>query len=156
MTWNGFLPEGITCKKCGKELSGENGPRPAESYLGTYTGLCYKCSFEAPYIVEVHSDGAITWSYPPHCPNWRRDREEATGYPNCPTCEGSGRIYVPRDFKRGGPYYKYCEECFNLFYNYPKRYEQTRDYDAWRDEIWDQIRDDEQRAIKAAMMLKMN
>jgi len=121
MDKNGFLPKGIKCDQCGKELSGENGPRPAESYAGSFTGLCYSCQNGGPYIVKEHFDGAITRSYPPHSPSWRRDREEQTGYPDCPECNGSGRKYHDQPLSRGGGYYGYCEPCFNKYYNHPLR-----------------------------------
>ncbi len=65
MDRNGFLTGPLNCNQCGKELSGENGPRPAETYAGTYTGLCYSCEKGGALIVKKHFEGAVTYSYKP-------------------------------------------------------------------------------------------
>lgn len=86
----GMFPKGWTCKRCGRELDDGTRGRPAELYAGTYTGLCYPCTNEGPYVSEIREDGCQVWSYPPHCPSWRRDRETFYGYPDCDKCKGSG------------------------------------------------------------------
>lgn len=99
------------CKDCGKEL----GKIPSEIYPGTYNGLCYSCTNKGGYIVKIYTDGCRVISYPPHCPSWRRDREEYYSYVGCPKCGGTGRNYVSRAMSKGGPYYRYCERCLKEF-----------------------------------------
>lgn len=120
MNERGFLPR-HDCKRCGKPLQGEDSGRPAELYLGTYTGLCYPCTNAGPWIEHTDSDGAQHWNCPPHCPSWRRDREPYTGYADCPTCKGAGRLYVSRGYPQGGPYYQSCKTCFDRYYAHPLR-----------------------------------
>lgn len=117
--WDGFYPQ-HDCKKCGKPLNAD-GYHPAELYAGTYTGLCYGCEKSGPFVAKEHLDGAQTISYPPHCPSWRRDREEQIAYPDCPDCEGKGRFYVSRPFASGGGYYRYCPNCLGRFSSHPLR-----------------------------------
>lgn len=120
--WNGFLGRddysdplatgaGIDCKQCGAELSGPNGPRPAESYAGTFTGLCYRCSNGAAYVAREHDDGCQEWSYPPHCPSWRRDRETFYGFADCHLCHGAGRKVEYRPLSSGGSFPRQCHVC---------------------------------------------
>jgi len=145
MEWDGFPPEGVKlkCDRCGVELSGRDGDRPAESYLGTYTGLCYTCQNAGPYVVETFFDGAKRLSYPPSCPSWRRDRELYTAYGDCPTCKGSGTQWWT-SYPSG--YRSYCEACFKRFINHPVRVADR----AFEDEVNDQVTDDLKRAIKWA------
>lgn len=105
------IPSKLTCQKCGKTL----GKIPAETYAGTYTGLCYDCQNSSSYVIEKFSDGAMTISYPPSCPSHRRDRGHHTAYADCPKCGGTGRKYVSRCMSMGGPYYEYCPDCLNKF-----------------------------------------
>lgn len=133
MAFDGMLPEGAKCKKCGKLLNADGG-HPAELFLGTYTGLCYSCERSGPYTVGVFKlDGAVKISYPPHSPAWSREREEYTGYPDCPDCQGSGRRYVSRPLYRGGSYYSYggsyysyCRRCHETFWDHPRRKRHSR------------------------------
>lgn len=104
----------LACVNCGKELNSD-GMHPAETYAGTYTGLCYSCQNSESYIIEKFSDGAMIISYPPHCPSFRRDREHYTAYSDCPKCKGTGRYYISRCMSQGGPYYGYCTECSKRF-----------------------------------------
>jgi len=120
MSWDGMLPP-HPCKRCGKPLNADGG-HPAELYAGTYTGLCTQCQNTGPYVVkEYGADGAQRISYPPHCPAWRRDREEFIAYPDCRECGGTGRIYVDRGWKHGGPYYRPCDRCLDRFRGHPGR-----------------------------------
>ena len=119
MSWDGMYHQ-HNCKQCGKPLNADGG-HPAELYAGTYTGLCYHCQNEGPYVVKAYCDGAQRISCPPHCPSWRRDREEYTAYPDCPDCHGTGRHYVSRADGKGGSYYRHCECCFERFYAHPGR-----------------------------------
>ena len=130
MTWDGMLPQ-QDCQRCGKPLNTDGG-HPAELYAGTFTGLCYKCEREGPYVVKTYSaDGAQRISYPPSCPSWRRDRVEHIAYPDCPQCKGTGRIYVDRPWRTGGGYHKSCDRlsacvpaqagCLERFSGHPGR-----------------------------------
>lgn len=88
---NGHYESGLTCRQCGKALDGPNGNNPAETYAGTYNGLCYPCTSAQGYITHVDVlDDALHWSYPPHLPSWRRDREHQIGYADCRMCGGGG------------------------------------------------------------------
>jgi hypothetical protein len=124
MTWDGMYPQ-HNCKQCGQVLN-PDGHRPAELYAGTYTGICYACERSGPYVVEAHIDGAMLFSYPPHCPAWRRDRETYYTYLDCNECGGTGRHYVSRSAAYGGPYSRYCESCMQRFFEYPKRVKARR------------------------------
>ena len=121
MSWNGFLLEGSKCRSCGKALDGENGDRPAESYMGTYTGLCSSCCMAPAYVMRTDFDGAQHWSYPPHCPSWRRDREDYRAYPDCPDCKGAGCQWVSRSLRVGGSYRSHCERCSRQYWEHPIR-----------------------------------
>lgn len=121
MAWDGFLKD-MHCKRCGVKLQGQGDGRPAESYAGTYTGLCYKCE-KAPVIV-LHTyplDGCKLKEYAPHSPSWRRDRESYHAYDDCPDCKGKGHNIISRSFAQGGSYPSYCTTCFNRFWDHPRR-----------------------------------
>lgn len=109
MDGKGFSPC-QNCKKCGNALN-KNGDYPAELYAGTFTGLCYTCERAAPYLLERMSDGMLLWSFPPHCPSWRRDREFFYGWEDCSACKGKGRILVKRSMRQGGSYSRQCRKC---------------------------------------------
>jgi len=120
MTWDGMLPP-QDCQRCGKPLNADGG-HPAELYAGTFTGLCYTCEREGPYVVKTYSaDGARRISYPPSCPSHRRDREEHIAYPDCHQCKGTGRITVDRPWRTGGGYHKPCDACLQRFSAHPGR-----------------------------------
>ena len=126
---DGMLPAHL-CKCCGAEL----GKNPAEVYLGTYTGLCYACQNGAAYPERTYSSGAVTWSFPPHCPAWRRDREHFIGFADCtdPRCGGQGRIMISRRDSQGGSYPINCDACSTRHYSHPlTRREQAEHTDAW-------------------------
>lgn len=119
MTWDGMLPAGITCKNCDAELGTRN---PAERYAGTYTGLCYKCQNQGPFIIARYNmDGAIEISYAPSSPSWRRDREDYVAYKDCENCKGTGYKWSTRTPPSAGSYRSYCKLCFNKFYRNPIR-----------------------------------
>ena len=109
----GFLPRGIKCKSCGKVLNTDGG-NPAESYLGTFTGICQKCESAPPFRVETLVSGAVLWSCPPHCPSWRRDRETYLQFPDC-TCS-NGR---EREGYGYGQHFKQCPRCSERHYAHP-------------------------------------
>lgn len=112
------------CLRCGKPLDGENGRNPAESYAGTFTGLCYPCSGVPAYVEVIYIfDGAQRVSWPPHLPSWRRSREDFTGYPDCENCEGMGatRGYSPGTW--GGQMWNYCKPCSERFHAARKLYD---------------------------------
>jgi hypothetical protein len=104
----GMFPEGWICLSCGKRLNAD-GNHPAELYAGTFNGLCYACTSAPGFVARVLPDGCQLWSYPPHCPSWRRDRERAYGYPDCGTCKGSGRI--SHGSWTSPP--RHCDDCFD-------------------------------------------
>jgi len=113
-SWDGMYPK-HSCKKCGKPLNAD-GNHPAELYTGTYTGLCYGCEKSSAYVVKEYRDGAKRISYPPHCPSWRRNREEFVAYDDCPDCGGKGRKMISRTFGVGGSYPINCEKCADRYY----------------------------------------
>lgn len=130
MAWDGMLgSEGsVPCNRCSKPLN-PNGHRPAELYAGTYTGLCYTCQNSSAFCTHIEFlDRAEHWEFPPHCPSYRRDRENYIGYNDCSDCDGRGSKRVSRSFPQGGPYRKYCDTCFSRYYNHPirERYSQRR------------------------------
>ena len=113
----GMYPQ-HTCRQCHKPLNADGG-HPAELYAGTYTGLCYQCEGGAAYRVHTNPvSGAETWSHPPHCPSWRRDRETFLHYDGCEHCR-HGRIMVYRPGPQGGSYPKQCESCSQKHYRHP-------------------------------------
>jgi hypothetical protein len=113
----GHFPETWCCLRCGKPLDGEHGRNPAETYAGTYNGLCYPCTGKEPYVEAIYTfDGAQRVSWPPHCPSWRRDRESFKGYPDCENCKGMG---ATRGYSGGmwsGPMWHYCHPCSERFH----------------------------------------
>lgn len=120
MQWDGFLT-GCTCKRCGRQLQGLGDGRPAESYAGTYTGLCYDCERQGERLLRTAFDGCATWEFPPHCPAWRRDREQFKGYAGCPVCRGKGRLMRYQEPRFGGSYSTNCEPCSKRYYAHPRR-----------------------------------
>lgn len=113
------------CQGCGKELDGEYGPNPAETYAGTFNGLCYTCTGKSPFVVSIAElDNARLVSWPPHLPSWRRDRETFYGYEDCQHCEGLGakRAYRPRSsVSGGGPLWERCSSCGPRYWDHPRR-----------------------------------
>jgi hypothetical protein len=134
MSWNGFLPKGVKCKQCGAVLEGEGEGRPAESYLGTYNGLCYPCTGKSPYFTgEVLLSGAHVYSHPPSCPSHRRDRETYYFFEDCKDCQfGCVRKYSSGPF--GGSYNAQCEKCSKRHYGHPTIVAQTvaREKRGWK------------------------
>lgn len=120
MNASGFLPP-HPCKACGATLRGDGTGYPAELYAGTYTGLCYPCTLNKTYVVRTLADGAAVVSHPPHCPSWRRDREEYRGYQGCSVCRGLGRVMISRAGSQGGSYATQCKPCGDTFYSHPTR-----------------------------------
>ena len=99
------------CKRCSKPLHGKDSGYPAELYAGTFTGLCYQCTDSGPVLLGRWEDGCELWEHPPHCPSWRRDREQFVGFSGCAICGGKGRLMVSRHHAAGGPYPKQCQTC---------------------------------------------
>ncbi len=116
----------LNCVSCNSCLSGPDGPRPAETYGGTYTGLCYACERGPRMIVGRWACGAVKWSYPPSCPSWRRDREEYVGYSDCKKCNGDGCKWISRSDGDGGSYRAYCSDCSKRWHEYPARTIRTK------------------------------
>jgi hypothetical protein len=113
--WDGFLP-GATCRRCGVRLQGQGEGRPAESYAGTYNGLCYPCTGRPADVIGHYSDGAVLVEHPPSCPSWRRNRETFYAFPGCEACKGLGAKW---NYGNGGGYLSQCKVC------------QQRRYGAW-------------------------
>jgi hypothetical protein len=140
---DGMYPD-HNCKSCGKLLNADGG-HPAELYAGTYTGLCYKCEKSSAYPVYIHFDGAVTYSHPPHCPSWRRSRENFIGFPDCPECGGEdkkiatrgwryskGRHLIARADSGGGDYPENCKLCSDRHWKNPIIVAHSAFYDKWR------------------------
>lgn len=118
---NGNPPK---CESCGQALRGEGSGWDFESYAGTYTGMCYSCTNKGPFVVKDFGEGLKLWSFPPHCPSWRRNRETYFGVEGCSKCGGQGRIMVHQSFSLGGCYPKYCTDCMDVYVN--KKYPQNK------------------------------
>lgn len=122
--WDGFIriPGGLTCGICGNVLGSIDDPRsnPAESYAGTYTGLCYGCERSATWACYRCDDGLIYYSHPPHSPSWRRDREFYVAYEDCTACR-SGAVRGSRSDAMGGSYNTQCKECQGKCDSHPER-----------------------------------
>ena len=65
-----------------------------------------------PFVVAYLGNGFKRWSFPPHCPSWRRDREEFVGQEGCTLCGGKGRKMIYRPYGQGGPYPENCKTCW--------------------------------------------
>jgi hypothetical protein len=132
----------IDCLGCGKRLNAD-GNHPAEIYAGTFNGLCYGCTKAGPYVKQVAAlDGCRKVSWPPHCPSWRRDREEFYAYPGCGTCQGLG--VGGRGTSVGAISYPIqCKPCLGRYCAHPlrqmdQRYRtllRERAEGAWRREL---------------------
>lgn len=117
------------CQGCGKPLD-VDGEHPAELYTGTYTGLCYKCQSSQVYEVDQSPMGVVRrMSHPPHCPSWRRDREEFWWWPECtnPDCE-HGRTWIYRGDGSGGSYTVQCRTCLEVYRAEPAVQEEDRQW----------------------------
>lgn len=101
------------CLACGTELN-EGGRLPAETYLGTFNGLCYPCTGAGAHVVAVYSyDGARRVSWPPACPSHRRTREEFFGYGDCEHCGGLG---ATRGYGHYTPIWERCKSCSDRYW----------------------------------------
>lgn len=101
-------------------LQGEGDGTPAELYAGTYTGLCYRCSFLDKIIMKVSDlDGAMHISHAPTQPSYRRDRTHEIGYIDCSDCKGEGRVYT--GYHNWSRHYTYCKACHDRYFNHPLR-----------------------------------
>jgi hypothetical protein len=119
MDRHGMLPDDWACIRCAKPLNAD-GNHPAELYAGTWNGLCYGCTSAGAYVAATSSlDGCRRVSWPPHCPSWRRDREDHWAYEDCQTCGGMG-IELPayRGSNSGG---QYCRPCLARYSAHPQR-----------------------------------
>jgi hypothetical protein len=114
MDRHGMLPEDWPCLRCGRKLNADGG-HPAELYAGTWNGLCYPCTSAGPYIEKISwLDGCRKVSWPPHCPSWRRTREDHYAYPGCETCKGLGIVPGTRSAGyRAGESCKPCRDRMN-------------------------------------------
>lgn len=130
------------CLGCGRKLNAD-GYHPAETYGGTYNGLCYGCTKKGSFVLAVAVlDGCRKISYPPHCPSWRRDREVFYGYPGCETCSGQGVSSIGRE-----GYRTQCKACLDQCMQHPLR---ARDQD-WRWRLESSIRRSSRYALLRAL-----
>lgn len=113
MNRDGFY-EGLNCNGCGKPLRGQGSGYPAESYAGTYTGLCYGCTDAPARHVETDETGAEIWEHPPPLPSWRRDRVRYRGYKDCARCKGRGAL-PGRNWRRT----RDCDTCWERYLRNP-------------------------------------
>lgn len=117
MDSRGMLPPGTFCTGCGNQLNAD-GHHPAETYLGTYNGLCYPCTAHGPYVARLAVlDGCREVSWPPHSPSWRRHRERHLAYADCEACGGLG-LEMPVHRSGGG---KPCPACSGRYESHPLR-----------------------------------
>lgn len=115
---DGYVPDAV-CKLCGNRLQGQGEGRPAESYLGTFTGLCYPCNDRPACVARLFPDGAKLWTHPASCPSHRRDRERIVAYDDCEACKGKGFTTSYGSF--GASYRSHCNACSARFEAHPKR-----------------------------------
>lgn len=119
MDQRGFYPK-HPCKNCGTLLQGFGDGTPAETYAGTYTGLCYRCSNIEKVVMKVSAlDNAYHISYAPLNPSWRRDRTNEIGYLDCDLCKGEGRIY--QGYHNWSRQFHSCIKCKGRYYGHPLR-----------------------------------
>jgi hypothetical protein len=117
MDKDGMLPK-QTCHGCGKELNADGG-HPAELYAGHLHGFCYDCELKAPAVIKCTPQGAMVWSCPPHCPSWRRDREQYFQFPGC-DCDHGRRWYQGWFGKWStGMHTTQCADCQRKHNNHP-------------------------------------
>ena len=109
---DGFYPA-HPCRHCGAMLRGLGSGYPAETYAGTYNGLCYTCTSAGPFEAEGHEpSGGVLLSYPPSCPSHRRDRRLFWSYPDCPVCSGTGVVSARGDASPfSSPIPAQCDAC---------------------------------------------
>lgn len=121
MSWDGFIPDDviIPCKFCGNNLESKDSGYPASRYFGTLNGLCNKCTYSCPFLKKRYSDEAEIWSFPPHCPSWRRNRETYIKYNSCKNklCN-HGSVYISRPDAYGGSYLIQCSTCSQKYYTH--------------------------------------
>lgn len=133
--WDGFIriPGGLDCAICGNALGSIDNPRsnPAESYAGTYTGLCYGCERSAVWGCYRCEDGLVYYSHPPSSPSWRRDRQFYFAYGDCDDCR-KGAVRVSRSDAMGGSYNTQCTKCRDLAYAHPVRAAYLAEYEAFQ------------------------
>lgn len=136
-SWDGFIriPGGLDCAICGKTLGSIDDPRsnPAESYAGTYTGLCYGCERSAVWGCYRCEDGLVYYSHPPSSPSWRRDRQFFFAYDDCPDCR-KGAVRVSRSDAMGGSYNIQCVKCRDRSYAHPVRARHHAEYEAFQEQ----------------------
>jgi len=107
---HGHVKDSPACLVCERPLNAD-GNHPAETYGGTYNGLCHGCTGKPAILMAIAVlDGCWITSHPPRCPSWRRDRERHYGYPDCPRCKGWGRTYTDR-----------CPGCSDRYFSHPLR-----------------------------------
>lgn len=148
MDKQGMLPADVFCLRCAKPLDADGG-HPAERYLGTYNGLCYRCTSEGPYVAAVAVlDGCRRVSWAPAEPSYRRSRENFYGYEGCENCEGMGvaGYRSTGGYWCGGRSREYCKPCQGRYSGHPLR----RSASAWREQVMRSCEAVYERAIDQA------
>jgi hypothetical protein len=120
----GHLARPLECTRCRQPLRAEHG----ETHAGRFNGLCQRCTKSGAYLDAVAADGCQRWSFPPHLPSWRRDREFFRGYADCADCAGRGIAPEPGRDISGGRYPVQCKACSDRYAAHPSR----RWADGWR------------------------
>lgn len=137
---DGFMPPS-ECYRCTTPLQGQYSGHPAESYAGTFTGLCGKCTHAEPIKIGEYDNGAELWEYAPHCPSWRRDRETYIAFSDCLRCIGRGFSWIGRSDASGGSYRAYCRECNGRFHKSEALYSiEVGKYETLKKELEDMLR----------------
>jgi hypothetical protein len=133
MDAQGMLSQELVCKRCGKKLNAD-GNHPAERYAGTCTFECDVCANAGPYVLERVVSGAARWSCPPHCPSWRRDREQFYQFEGC-SCD-HGRTWESSFVGWGSHTHRYpvqCRKCLSQHMRHPEVIEAQRKDDLrWK------------------------
>ena len=117
MDEQGMLTKVPVCRGCGKTLNADGG-HSAELYAGTYTGLCYDCERRGPVVIDTLVSEARVWSCPPHCPSWRRDREQFFQFEGC-SCDHGRTWETSRSFGVSNRYPVQCRICSSRHYQHP-------------------------------------
>jgi hypothetical protein len=118
MNERGHYTIGMECLNCGKQLNAD-GNHPAETYAGTWNGLCYGCTKAPAFVARIAVlDHAREVSWPPSSPSHRRDRETVIAYRDCTVCGGWGVTGYERER---------CRACGTRYSTHPLRV-RVRDY----------------------------
>ena len=131
MDAQGILQLAPPCRGCGKPLNAD-GDHPAEHYAGTFQGLCTACTQREPFVVKTLPSGLKQWSCPPHCPQWRRDREVFMQAEGC-GCDHGREWKIERGVWGTNRYPMQCTRCADKHYGHPVvKAQAAADDQVWR------------------------